>query len=64
MKCDRCNKDAIEHQNGMIPIEPKGVKDRKWVCTSCATSEELEKIELDIKNICTAINPNFIRRGE
>lgn len=59
MKCTRCNKQMSE-VNGMIPIEPKGTKDRKWVCTNCATNEEIDNLDCEVKELSNIINPNFL----
>lgn len=62
MKCCRCNKGMSELKCGMIPIEPKGTKDRKWICTDCATNEEIDDIDKEVVEISSIINPNFIHK--
>lgn len=43
----------------MLPIESKGTKDRKWICTKCASQEEINSLDKDIIELLTTINPNF-----
>ena len=58
MKCSRCNKKMSE-VNGLVPIDPKGTKDRRWVCLDCITDEEWEAIPSDVVDLSQSINPDF-----
>lgn len=58
MKCCRCNA-VMGELNAMVPIDPKGTKDRRWVCLNCITEEEWNNIPSDVVNLSQSINPDF-----
>ena len=64
MKYYKCGRKPVQNNLDMLPIEPKGTPNRKWVCTECATPEQINSIPKDVRGICNAINPEFIKRGD
>ncbi|MBH1941653.1 hypothetical protein I5677_12190 [Mobilitalea sibirica] len=54
MNCCKCNRTMSEVK-GMIPIEPKGTPNRKWVCTDCANIVQKQTIDKDTRNLCNTI---------
>lgn len=39
LKCARCGKPAYKCLK-LHPIDPKGTKDRRWVCSDCETDRK------------------------
>ena len=58
MKCYKCNRELILNNLSGFPIDPKG-KNRRWVCTECASKNEIALIQNDVKDICSVINKEF-----
>lgn len=50
LKCARCGKPFYKCLR-LHPIDPKGTKDRRWVCSDCETDEEYARVDPDIKRI-------------
>jgi len=44
MKYYKCGRKPVQNNLDMLPIEPKGTPNRKWVCTECATPEQINSI--------------------
>lgn len=63
MNCHRCKK-TMGQVTGMVPIDPKGTENRRWVCTECAVVAEIESVPDDVNELCTLINPKFMPPNE
>ena len=54
MYCYKCNK-LFNECRGMIPIEPKGTPNRKWVCTDCASIMQKQTVPKDVRDLSNMI---------
>lgn len=48
MKCCKCGA-GIESRRGFTAIEPKGKKNRKWICWLCLSNMPVEKARKLVK---------------
>ena len=44
MKCYKCGKGMDDGVEEMLPIDPKGTPDRRWVCIECVKDSAVVKI--------------------
>lgn len=59
MQCYKCNRKPIENNLSMIPADPKGTKNRRWVCMKCATVVEKNTVDEEVKNISKLFDKSF-----
>lgn len=58
MKCCFCNQ-GIDEGKTLIPIEPRGTKNRKWACLDCIPDKVKKDISEDVKEICSIFDDKF-----
>lgn len=44
LKCYKCGKGMDDGVEEMLPIDPKGTPDRRWVCIECVKDSAVVKI--------------------
>lgn len=54
LKCARCGK-PFYNCKWLHPIDPKGTKNRRWVCSDCETDQEYKSVDADIKKLESVI---------
>ena len=59
MKCCRCGLGITESKRNYYPIDPKGTKNRRWVCHICMTPEERDKVPADVRKIVGIIKGTY-----
>lgn len=58
MNCVKCGVGFGDGVAAFYPIDPKGTKNRRWVCDKCADNETLDSIPEETKEIVSLINPD------
>lgn len=54
MKCYKCGKGMSESR-GMIPVDPAGIHNRRWVCIDCANIVQKQSVPEDVREFCNTI---------
>lgn len=67
LTCSKCGKTMADLGCCFMPIEPKGTPNRKWACEYCASADQkarmLERIGKPGLDVCQAVDPCFLQRG-